>query len=290
MNKFAIYSACIGGYDNIVQPKVIDERFDFFLFTDEVKKQNIGVWQVRQVEYTNPDKIRIARYVKTHPHELLPEYKATLWMDSCIQICSSELYERVVELSGRNIDVAAIKHPKRDCIYEEAFEVASRDNPGALEYDEIALSWCHKLWMEHYPLHNGLMETGILYRQNNVIMADFNAMWWNCIDKYSRRDQLSFNYVLWRLNPIHSYFFPIGEHAFNSDKVRYMGHSNISKRKALPLSIFQHARYRFRVRNRDYAQKQWYAFMKNYCPILLLYSYGTFTAFIYMVCFKLKNS
>ena len=88
MNKFAIYTACIGGYDNILQPKVIDERFDYFLFTNDVKEESVGVWQVRKVAYSNPDMTRIARYVKTHPEELLPEYEATLWLDSSLQIIS----------------------------------------------------------------------------------------------------------------------------------------------------------------------------------------------------------
>ena len=94
MNLFAIYTACIGGYDNILQPKAIDDRFDYILFSDEVAKERVGVWQVRHVDYTNPDKTRIARYVKTHPEELLPEYEATLWMDANIQIVSSKVYGR----------------------------------------------------------------------------------------------------------------------------------------------------------------------------------------------------
>ena len=41
MNKFAIYTALIGGYDSIRQPLVIDDRFDYILFTDEVKEKKI---------------------------------------------------------------------------------------------------------------------------------------------------------------------------------------------------------------------------------------------------------
>ena len=70
------------------QPKYIDDRFDYILFTDEPKEKHIGVWEVRKVDYSNSDKTRIARYIKTHPHTLLPQYKATVWLDANLEIIS----------------------------------------------------------------------------------------------------------------------------------------------------------------------------------------------------------
>jgi len=289
MKQFAIYTACIGGYDNIVQPEVIDERFDYILFTDDVKEQRIGVWQVRPVVYTHTDKTRIARYVKTHPHELLPQYKATLWMDSSIQIVSHKVYARFVELFNANIDIASVKHPKRDCIFDEAYEVASRKQPGALEYDNVALVWCHALWKEHYPRHNGLYETGILFRRNNEVVQKADELWWNCINAYSKRDQLSFNYVLWKIKPLVGEYLSDGEHVMNSDKIHYAGHSAISARKALSLTRLQLIRYKFRVRNKENAHAQWYSLLAKRNPVLWLYTWGTFTAICDIIGFKFKK-
>lgn len=286
MNKFAIYTACIGGYDNILQPETTDNRFDYILFSDEVTDESLGVWQVRHVGYTNPDKTRIARYVKTHPEELLPEYDATLWMDSSIQIVSKQIYDKVVDLYETNVDIASVKHPKRDCIYDEAYEVASRKKPGALEYEDIALRWCHKIWKDHYPIHNGLFETSILFRRNNEIMRTTDAYWWSCIKEYSKRDQLSFNYVLWKTCPTIEFFLADGEHMMNSEKLRYHGHSVVSAKKALSLNKFQLIRYRFRTRNKDKAQKQWLFFTKMPMPLLWLHTLGTLTALLHLVSFK----
>lgn len=69
MNKFVIYTAIIGNYDEILQPQVIDDRFDYVLFSNE---NRVGVWQVRPIAYVNDIQTKIARYVKTHPEELLP--------------------------------------------------------------------------------------------------------------------------------------------------------------------------------------------------------------------------
>lgn len=287
-NKFAIYTACIGGYDNILQPEVIDECFDYILFTDDVvEDMQIGIWQIRHVDYTHKDKTRIARYVKTHPHELLPEYDATLWMDSSLQIASQAVYERFMTLVTSGMDMASVKHPKRDCIYEEAYEVASRKSPGALEYDEIALQWCHKLWKERYPRHNGLFETSILFRQNNDTMRGINELWWDCIDSYSKRDQLSFNYAIWKRKPLAGEFLQNGEHMMNSDKIKFVGHSKISVRKALRLNKFQWVRYRYRVEDKKHALEQWFAMMKMPLPLLWLHTLGTFTAINYKLASKL---
>lgn len=244
MNRFAIYTACIGGYDNIVQPEVIDERFDYILFTDDVKGQRIGVWQVLHVEYTNTDKTRVARYVKTHPHELLPQYKATLWMDANVQIVSKKIYDRFVLLYEQNIDVASICHPFRNCIYDEAFEVSYSKKYGRLEHDYIAIDWCHHIYKEQYPRHNGLYETNILFRRNIDIVNKANDLWWQCINKYSKRDQLSCNYALWKNKIKMEYYLPVGEHAQHSNDVRYIAHDQVSRRKLVNADFLEQWRYK----------------------------------------------
>lgn len=275
MNKFAIFTACIGGYDNILQPKAVDERFDYFLFTNDVKEEKIGVWQVRRVDYTNPDMIRIARWVKTHPETLLPDYDATLWMDANIQIVSQYIYERFVELYESGAEVASIQHPERDCIYDEGFAVTYL---AKYEYDTISLNWCHKLWKEHYPLHNGLSETGILFRKNEASVQVLDDMWWNSIHDYSKRDQLSFNYCVWMQGLTVLYFLPQGEHALASSHVKYIGHSKESVSiKHLKISFFERIRFKS-VNLSPYtysrAQEKWRLIYRQHFPIVWLYMLG----------------
>ncbi|MBR5328436.1 MAG: hypothetical protein IKV31_07870 [Paludibacteraceae bacterium] len=42
--KYAIYTAMVGGYDEIMQPTVIDDRFDYILFSNDIKEDRVGVW------------------------------------------------------------------------------------------------------------------------------------------------------------------------------------------------------------------------------------------------------
>ena len=194
-NKFAIYTAIVGNYDEILQPLVVDDRFDYILFSNDMKKTSIGVWQVRGIDYENADKIKIARWVKTHPDDLLHGYEFSLWIDANIQIKTNYIYHRVIELFGGGISVSTVVHPTMNCIYNEMFTVFDI----GYETEKTILDWANVLRKNQYPFNNGLHETGILFRIHSYDMKKFNDLWWSCIECYSRRDQLSFNYALWKL-------------------------------------------------------------------------------------------
>ena len=226
-NKHVIYTAMVGGYDEIMQPKVVDDRFDYVLFSNDINEDRVGVWQVRPIAYTNPDNTRICRYVKTHPEELLSGYEFSVWIDSNVVITSSKVYERAIELYNVGALIASINHLGRDCIYDEAFEVMCH----RLELERIVVDWCHLLRREGYPKHNSLYETGVMFRiHDNDQIKDFNNLWWNCIEKYSKRDQLSFNYVLWKLNLNCEYFLDKTLNTRNSTYFQLLDHVNFSKK------------------------------------------------------------
>ena len=186
----------VGGYDEIMQPKVVDNRFDYILFSNDIQEDRVGVWQVRPISYYNDDNTRICRYVKTHPEELLPEYDFSVWMDSNVRILTIFLYERCLELYQQGCQIASMNHLERNCIYDEAFAVLDYQ----LEYEPVIVKWCNQLRKQNYPKNNGLFETNVVFRANNEQIGELDSLWWKYIDAYSRRDQLSFNYVLWKLS------------------------------------------------------------------------------------------
>lgn len=200
MNKIVIYSALVGAYDEVPQPEVVDDRFNFVLFTNEIKKDKVGVWKVCPIPYQNKDTTRVARYVKTHPEALLPDYEFSVWMDMNVIIKTNYLYERVMQLIKEGVEVSSMCHHTYNCIYDEAFSVMHM----RVERESIVVKWCQHLRNEQYPIHNGLCETNVLFRQHDEIVRGFDELWWSCIDGNSRRDQLSFNYALWKMGiPVH---------------------------------------------------------------------------------------
>lgn len=268
MSKFAIYTAFIGGYEIVRQPITVDERFDYILFTNDLKVDRIGVWKVLPIYYSNTEKTRIARYVKTHPEELLPGYDATLWMDMNLQIVDSYVYERFVDLYESNAQIAGIQHPERDCIYVEAFTMSNR----RWEHDNVAFAWCHKLRKEGYPFNWGLYESGILFRRKSNVMTKVNEMWWDCISTYSKRDQFSINYVLWKLGVKEEYFFAPGVNPRYTGHVNYYSHA--AKRKLEKTGILEYFRIKTRIIFPSIMQKQWNTFCAIPFPKLVLPIWG----------------
>lgn len=227
MSKFAIYTAIVGNYDKILQPKVVDPCFDYILFSNDIKEKKIGVWQIRKIDYNNKDQIKIARWVKTHPEDLLPGYDFSVWMDANIQIETDYIYNRSKELFQIESPISSIAHPERNCIYQEMFVVFFWN------YESITtiLRWSNVLQKNHFPSNIGLNETGVLFRNHlRSKVMEFDQLWWSFINEYSRRDQLSFNYVLWKLQLSCAPLLPLNQSVYNSKHFNYIYHTNNRKK------------------------------------------------------------
>lgn len=77
---------------------------------------------------------------------------------------------------------------------------------------------------EGFPKHFGLVQTNIIYRKhNNPEVVALMNLWWSELKNGSHRDQMSFNYAVWKLKfdklvqldkrTDHSKYFMIHKHA-----------------------------------------------------------------------------
>ena len=226
MKDYVIYSAIIGEYDNVLQPLTLHEEFDYILFSDTINDNKIGVWNIKKVKYDNPDKARVVRWIKTHPDQLVKEYKFSLWIDGNIQILTNDFYQRAIDLYNNNILISSMWHNERDCIYDESAVVAFY----GLESEKVVLNWEHFLLKEHYPQHYGLFENNVIFRIHNNTIKKMDNLWWSCIEQFSRRDQLSFNYSLWKYKLKCEFYLPYGENTRNSKCVKRIYHRNTKNR------------------------------------------------------------
>lgn len=242
MKKFAIYTAIVGNYDTIRQPLAVDERFDYYLFSNDIREDHIGVWQVRPIPYSNPIQTKIARWVKAHPEVLLPDYEYSLWLDANIQIRLPDVYKRSVALKENETKAASMWHHQRDCIYDEAVAILC----GQRDHERPVFRWVQTLKEHRYPHHNGLFETGVLLRNHrDKTVQKMDSLWWDCISHYSRRDQLSFGFALWKNNLDCTLFLPNGQNTRNSPFFNYILHENekggvIVNRKEDPFINYYH--------------------------------------------------
>ena len=228
MKRFAIYAACIGEYDEIHQPKVISDQFDYFLFTDQLDvnqpaNNKIGVWEVVRVhEREGLSPILMARYIKTHPHEFLPNYEAWIWVDLNLVFTDSFFYHRFDEwYKGSNL-LAVNPHPTTDDVYEHIYEMCCY----GFENDVTCLKAMRFLQEQNYPAHNGLSETNILFRKNKQEIVSFDEQWWECVLNLSKRDQFSFNYLLYKNKILWECILPLDEPAWVSSHLKCLKHSS----------------------------------------------------------------
>lgn len=273
MKKCVIYSTCVGNYDNLKSPKVVDSHFDYILFTDQSDgsacrqaEPTLGPWNLRPLPCHFDNSTKTARWIKCHPEILLPEYETSVWMDSNIQIIHSDAYTLIDNLIEDKIAIGTLPHPYRNCIYDEAAVVMKNQ----LDSEYNVRRWLHQLLHNHYPPHNGLSETGIVFRRHhNTQIKTMNQLWWNYIDHYSIRDQLSFNYVVWQLGityqPIidrdirHDYRFSLTPHRIKRNEVKESKESfhPFSPEKRYPSRL-----YRYLLNRPSEQQQLWHTYLQ----------------------------
>ena len=195
-NKRVIYTCITGGYEAIMPLTHRQPGFDYICFTDN-SGQTSSFWQLRPIpdELLNLSSVKQQRIIKICPHRYLSEYDESIWIDGAIDVLSNpnNFIERYC--SDKNKSVFIRRHPCRDCIYEEASacirlkkDTSTNINPQLDKYRE-----------EGFPKHFGLVESNIIYRRhNNPYCVKLMELWANELISGSHRDQLSFNYALWK--------------------------------------------------------------------------------------------
>jgi len=186
--KTIVYTANFGGKDGIIEVKK-EPNTEYIYYTDTPVESE--TWDVVIIDVKKKVARKTARWFKTHSHLLFPFAEITIWMDARLGF-ASPLKSYIKELK-RN-DICFTQHPNRNCIYDEAM-ICSRQG---FDDKEVIKDQVNKYREEEYPVDNGLVETGVTIRRNNLKTALFNERWWYEIDTYSIRDQISCNYCLWK--------------------------------------------------------------------------------------------
>ncbi len=192
--RIVVYTAVTGGYDEPIIPSYVNEDFDYICFTDNPQLKS-DFWTIKLMEEEDIDNIRRVRKYKILPHKYLSEYDYSIWIDTNFEI-TANLEDYIHKYSKEN-KLLAIKHEFRDCIYQEATTCINSNKDSS----QVINKQMDKYKSEGYPEHNGLIASGILFRNHNdkqvmKVMQD----WYNQLENYSYRDQLSFNYSCYKNN------------------------------------------------------------------------------------------
>lgn len=235
MNKVVIYTSLTGGYDNLPQYKVTDPEFDYICFTNDFPDSSRqGIWKIHAIPIELSNKISQSRYVKLQPHKVLEIYEYSLWLDSNIIVTDKCFYEKVKSKIDEGGLWYGIKHPFRDCIYEEARACIEDGRSGLWE----TRSQINFLREKSYPRHFGLLENNIILRNHcNSKVVEINDEWWSLFQNYTRRDQLSLYYIFWKNNFQPKFIFDVNNNSRNTKGLQYLFHKKASFSKRITFYI-----------------------------------------------------
>lgn len=185
----AVYTAIFGAYDIVRTPLHRDGKY--MCFCDYEDCSEIG-WSQVSLPTKMGNSQREARMYKALSHRFLPREEMTVWIDGNgqLKVPAAEL----VRLMGDK-DVAVFAHPARSCIYDEARAVVHMEK--AMPSPVAAQMGRYRA--EGYPERNGLAATTLVVRRHTPEIERFNNAWWAELSAFTVRDQLSFDYVCWKL-------------------------------------------------------------------------------------------
>lgn len=198
--SLTLYSAHYGSADP-VNPEVFG-GFDScrrVLFTDRPDVRLPGV-DVIHDPLDGLDPARASRRAKLMPHRHFPDADWSIWIDNKSRLKVDPLRVLAAVRTQSDAGFFAFPHFRRDCVYQEGQTVAEL----GLDDHRIIRERMRLYKAEGMPAHSGLIEGHfIIRRHHDPDLVHFGDRWFEHVLRYSRRDQISFPYLAWKLDLRH---------------------------------------------------------------------------------------
>lgn len=193
MPSFIIYTAILGGYDLPPDFVKTDPNIKYVCFTDSEDYNLHTPWEIVPISGYFKDPKFTSGFFKCNADMLFGNDVISAWVDGNLKRLNidSELMLRSTQKNA----IATPPHLIRNTIAEETKVVVELN----LEDPATAIRHLQNLAEDGYPDDQGLSATMVVIRDHrNINVRKSNASWWSIIASGVRRDQLSFNYVLWK--------------------------------------------------------------------------------------------
>ena len=193
-----VYSVILGNYDEIKKIQ-LQSGYDYFLFSDIYNnsfiKTNWTILQIpEQVRNLNISRVKKQRYLKLHPHLFFQNYDFSIYIDATFSIIG-DLNEFLLRILSPKYYIYSLEHPERNTVLSETFAVVQYYK----EKNSMAKMIRNKYKQENFTDNTGLLESCIIIRRHNEEKCiDLMNNWFGEIKNNSHRDQLSFNYIIWK--------------------------------------------------------------------------------------------
>ena len=212
-----VASAIFGNYDQVQQPKNISEEAKesvcFFMFVDEETEaalddydenfrstKQVGLWRVvvvHNLPYRDPR--RTGKIPKLLLHRLFPNVRFSIWADGKLEIIQDP-YKILERFLWRTNETFAIsQHYRRFDVFEEADA-----NKAAGKYTNKSIDAQVNFYKSEgltpysaskLPITSDVPEGCVIIREHTPIANLMSCLWFNEVDRFTSRDQLSFGIV-----------------------------------------------------------------------------------------------
>ncbi|PIN19328.1 hypothetical protein CDL12_07988 [Handroanthus impetiginosus] len=211
-----VASAIFGAFDLIREPKNISEysknNVCFHMFVDNETEaflknsselgsaKKVGLWRiivVRNLPYSDPR--RNGKVPKLLLHRLFPNARYSLWIDAKLELVVDPIQILERFLWRKNASFAISRHYKRFDVFVEA-----EANKAAGKYDNASIDFQVEFYKkegltpyspEKLPIISDVPEGCVIVREHIPITNLFTCLWFNEVDRFTSRDQISFSTV-----------------------------------------------------------------------------------------------
>ena len=214
--KGAVYTVITGGKDNLVNPEIVNENWDYYCFTDSHELKS-DFWKIMYIDDDmGLDQIRLQRYYKIFMYKVLKDYDYSIYIDGKNQIVGD--LDEYIRFYAMNSSMLCFPHPLRKNMEEEITEVGKLNKA---DPDFLREQYQHYLSLG-YDESVPIIESCCLVRDHHdpVLQAVMNG-WFKEICEWSYRDQISLGYVCWKNN----YRFDLSELViYDNPYIKEIGH------------------------------------------------------------------
>lgn len=195
IDNIAVYTALSNNYDKLFPPLTKSPCVKYICFSDN-QELSVDGWEIRKLPelLSDPhDHNRRAKLPKILPHLFLENFEHSVWVDASMQI-RGDMIEFVSYCHKYNNNFTLFKHPEAPrTIYEEGSTCIS------LKFDDkkIINNQLEIYNKRGFTNQHTIPACTIIYRKHNLPHIKLAMQdWWNEVLLHSRRDQISFTYVM----------------------------------------------------------------------------------------------
>lgn len=197
--NIAVYTCISGKYDNLLPIYETSDKIDFICFADSYKK-DISPWKLSPLQspqiLTNGHYIN--RFHKIFSKKILSNYRYSIYIDGNIEY-KNNFYSLAEAFIDTKCAIGAFKHPDMRNLYEEkdaCIKFKKFNKYDLQRYDDQLTDYKRS----GYDLSKSISANYLIIKDHSFLIDQAMSLWWSHLFEYTRRDQMSFNYLMWKEN------------------------------------------------------------------------------------------